>query len=97
MFTSISRIVEESNILFGPPLQLSFLDNGKTGDDAGFLAGSMSMSNREPLLWSLPRLRSRLSFSEMIDNMGPREGRHADRDGEGQGISLRLFWTRANR
>lgn len=44
-FASISTMVEESNMGFGPSLQRCFLEKGKTGDDAGFLAGSMSMSS----------------------------------------------------
>ncbi len=44
-FASISTMIEESNMGFGPSLQLCFLDNGKIGDEAGFRAGSMAMSS----------------------------------------------------
>ena len=84
-------MVAESNMGFGPSLQLCFLDKGRTGDNAGFLAGNISISSSEPLLWVLLRLRSSLILVEMNRIMGPREGRHAGGDGEGHDISRPPF------
>ena len=82
-------MTEESNMGFGPSLQLCLLENGKTGGDDVFLTGNISMSNSEPRLWVLLRLRSSLSFSETNGSMGPREGRHAYDDSEGLNVSQR--------
>ena len=72
---------------FGPSFQLCLRENGKTGDDGNFPAGSMAMSNLEPLLCVLLRSRNFLSFSEMNVIMGPREGRHANGDSEDIDVS----------
>ncbi len=62
---------------FGPSLQLGFLADGSTGDDAVALnTGSMSLSNLDPRLWVLLRLRICANFAE-TNVSGPREGRHA--------------------
>lgn len=63
---------------FGPSSQLGFLADGIIGDDAAVLnTGSMSLSNWEPRLWVLLRLRICANFAETNVNIGPREGRHA--------------------
>lgn len=77
---STSRMAEESSMGFGPSSQLRLVDIGKTGGDADLRIASISMSNFEPLLWVLLRLRSSSSFSDMNESMGRREGRHAGGD-----------------
>ena len=48
------------------------------GSDAAPLnTGSMSLSNLDPRLWVLLRLRICANFAKTNVNIGPREGRHA--------------------
>ena len=61
----------------GSSFQLCLRDDGETDNDAGWPPGRMSISNWDPLLWVVFRLRSRLSSSEMYDAIGPRDGRQA--------------------
>ena len=63
---------------FGPSLQLEYLaDRVIGGDSASLNTGSMSLSNLDPRLWVLLRLRNCANFANKNVNIGSREGRHA--------------------
>ena len=83
---STSRTADESSMGFGSPSRPCLFDNGKAGD-ADLRVGSISMSNLEPRLCVLLRWRSSLSFSEINDSMGRREGTHASGKDEDHDIS----------
>lgn len=62
---------------FRPSLQLEFFADGMVGGDGAPLnTSSISLSNLDPRLWVLLRLRNCANFANKNVKIGPREGRH---------------------